>query len=173
MAGADPPRGPRSFPQRAGSSPRQNLLFELARARTAVRAAIAGLTAASGDEPMAPGKWSARETLLHLVTRDRARLDEMDAALQGTPASWEGAKDDDWARINAANLAPIHHLSWDETLRLLDETRRKLIEALERAPDDGPIWDETHAFGRMFLDFQEHDRHHADILKAWRTTRDG
>lgn len=171
MAGADPPSAPRSFPQRAGSSPKQNLLFELARGRTAVRAAIAGLTAASGNEPMAPGKWSVRETLLHLVTRDQARLDEMDAALGGAVASWEGARDADWARINAANLAPIHHLSWDETLRLLDETRRRLIDALERVPEDGPVWNETHAFGLMFLGFQDHDRHHADIIKEWRTRR--
>lgn len=170
MAGAEPP-APRSFPQRAGTSPKQRLLFELARARTAVRAAVAGLTAASGNEPIGPGRWSVRETLLHLVTRDQVRLDEMDAALQGIVASWDGATETDWARINAATMAPIHHLSWDETLRLLEGTRRRLVEALERVPDEGPIWNEDHAFGRMFLGFQDHDRHHAGIIKEWRIRR--
>src|SRR5262245_56379740 len=72
---------PPAFLQRADASPKQHLLFELLRARTSVRAAVAGLTAGSANEPMAPGKWSARETLLHLVTRDQVRLNEMEAAL--------------------------------------------------------------------------------------------
>ncbi|MBI1796221.1 MAG: DinB family protein [Candidatus Eisenbacteria bacterium] len=159
-----------AFEQTAGASPKQRLLFDLLRARTAVRAAVAGLGGGSGDQPIAPGKWSARETLLHLVTRDHARLTEMEAALRGTPASWEGAKPADWARINAETMAPIRPLSWEDTLRLLDRTRERLIEALESVPDDRPeIWAESHAFGKMFLDFHEHDRHHAEILKRWRT----
>jgi hypothetical protein len=164
-------RPPPAFGQSVGASPKQKLLFQLFRARTSVKAAVAGLTAGSANEPIAPGKWSARETLLHLVTRDQVRLDEMEAALRGTPASWEGARTADWARINAVNMAPIHDLGWDDTMRLLDRTRQRLIEALERVPDDPAIWDESHAFGQMFLDFHRHDLHHADILKDWRTRR--
>jgi hypothetical protein len=164
---------PPAFGQSVGASPKQRLLFDLLRARTAVKAALAGLTAGSANEPIAPGKWSAREAVLHLVTRDQVRLDEMETVLRGTPASWEGAQPADWARINAATMAPIHHLPWDDTLRLLDRTRQRLIEALEGVPEDPEIWDESHAFGRMFREFHRHDLHHADILKAWRTHRGG
>mgnify|MGYP003694153951 CR=1 FL=1 len=65
-----------SFPQRQGASPKQLVMFEIVRARAAVLGAIQGLTAGSANQPMDGGKWSVRETVLHLVTRDQARMRE-------------------------------------------------------------------------------------------------
>ena len=59
--------------QQSGASEKERVLFELERARVAVTAAIQGLGAAAADRPVAPGKWTVREIVLHLVVRDRAR----------------------------------------------------------------------------------------------------
>lgn len=168
------PRRPRTppppaFQQTAGASPKQVYLFELVRARAAVLAAIQGLTAASADRPMAEGKWSVRLTIIHLIARDRARLAEMDAALMGRRASWIGSQEDDWARRNAEEMAPLSSMSWDEAVRLLQTTRQKVTEAIESIPEDPPdVWAPGHPLMEMLAGLPPHDRHHADIMKRWR-----
>lgn len=161
---------PPAFAQREGATPKQLLLFELLRARAAFLAAIQGLTPAAADRPMGEDKWSARETVLHLLTRDLARLREMEAALQGRRASWEGYDDATMARVNAETLAPLRHLPWDEAVRLMHAKRQELLEALESVPE-APVepWHESHAFGWMFQRLPAHDRHHAEIIRQWRS----
>jgi hypothetical protein len=158
-----------SFPQRAGASVKQIVLFELLRARAAVLGAVQGLTGGLAERPMAPGKWSVRETVLHLISRDQARLREMEAALAGVPASWEPLGDAPMAKVNETTLASLRHHAWDDALRLLHATRQSLLEALESVPDEpAEIWKEEHAFGWMFQRLPAHDRHHAEIIKQWR-----
>jgi len=166
---AAPP--PPAFPQRAGASPKQLLLFELMRARAAFLAAIQGLVAGTSD-PIAPGKWSPREIVLHLVTRDQARLHELESTLRGMPASWKSAQEKDWAEINETNLAPLRHHDWDDAVRLLHRTRQQLVEELESVPEEpSEPWGADHAFGSMLAALPPHDRHHADQIKYWRAHR--
>jgi hypothetical protein len=158
-----------AFPQREGASAKQLLLFELLRARAAFLGAIQGLTPGAADRPMGEGKWSARETVLHLLTRDLARLREMEAALQGRRASWETYDDATMSRVNAETLAPLRHLPWDDALRLMHAKRQELLEALESVPEEpAEVWQEPHAFGWMFQRLPGHDRHHAEIVRQWR-----
>jgi hypothetical protein len=158
-----------AFPQREGASAKQLLLFELLRARAALLGALQGLTPGAADRPMGEGKWSARETVLHLLTRDLARLREMEAALQGRRASWETYDDATMSRVNAETLAPLRHLPWDEALRLMHAKRQELLEALESVPEEpAEVWQEPHAFGWMFQRLPGHDRHHAEIVRQWR-----
>lgn len=160
------------FPQRANASSKQIVLFELVRARAAVLSAVQGLSGAATSEPLTAGKWSAREMLLHLVTRDQARLREMEAALRGVTPSWKGADDDRMHAINAELLEPLRRLDWDETLRLLHRTRQELMEAVESVPDEpAEPWSAEHPFGWMLHALPPHDRHHAEIIKRWRATR--
>jgi hypothetical protein len=161
-----------TFPQRADASPKQLLLFELMRARAVFLAAIQGLMAGTSD-PIAAGKWSPREIVLHLVTRDQARLRELESTLRGTPASWGQAKQDDWAEINETNLAPLRHHDWDEAVRLLHRTRQQLVEELESVPEQpSETWGADHPFGAMLAGLPPHDRHHAEQIKHWRAHRD-
>jgi hypothetical protein len=162
---------PPAFPQTAGASPKQVYLFELVRARAAVLAAIQGLTAHAADQPMGEGKWSVRLTVIHLIARDRARLHEIDAAVVGRRASWIGSQEQDWARLNAQEMAPLSSLSWDEALRLLQTTRQKVTEAVESIPEDLPqVWAPEHTLMEMLAGLPPHDRHHAEIIKRWRET---
>jgi len=158
-----------SFPQRSGASPKQLALFEIVRARAAVLGAIQGLTGASANQPMAQGKWSVRETVLHLVTRDQARMREGEAALRGQSASWKGIHDPEMSAINAELMSPLRALDWDEALRLLHRTRELLMEELESVPEEpAEVWSPDHPFGWMLQGLPPHDRHHAEVIKRWR-----
>ena len=144
-------------------------MFRMVRARAAVTAAVQGMGAATAEIPFAKGKRNTRETILHLVTRDRARLREMEAALRGIQASWSGLDPEKQAAVNEEDLVPLRHLSWDDALRLLLTTRQQLIEAVESIPETPEeVWKEEHPLGWMFQRLPNHDLHHADSIKRWR-----
>ena len=167
-----PPISSPSFPQRAGASARQIVLFEMVRARAAFQAAIQGLSPGAANQPVEGRGWSAREVVLHLVTRDQARLRELEAILRGATPSWKGIEDPAMARINAEMMEPLLQHDWEEALRLLHHTRQQLLEAVETVPEEpDEVWTESHGFGWMLRALPPHDRHHAEIIKRWRTTR--
>jgi len=134
-----------------------------------VLAAFQGMSGATAEQPFAPGKWNTRETILHLVTRDRARLREMEAALRGVQPSWTGLDPAQQAVVNEQDLLPLRDLSWEDAKRLLLTTRQELMEAVESiAETPEEVWKETHPLGWMFQRLPSHDLHHADIIKRWR-----
>lgn len=153
--------------QKSEASEKELLLFELGRARVAVKAALQGLGPASASRPIAPGKWSPLEIVLHLVARDEARLDRMAAALSGGTIEWMGQHDPAfWAAVNEAAIAPRRGTSWDDALRLLDVTRERLLEALRAVPETpAEPWTAAHPFGALLRGLVPHDRHHAEQIK--------
>lgn len=164
------PAPPPAFPQTAGAPERDQIMFQMVRARASVLAAVQGMGAAAADRPVGEGKWSTRETILHLVTRDRARLREMEAALRGVRPSWDGADPARQAVVNEEDLAPLRHLSWEDSLKLLLTTRQQLMESMESIPEEpAEVWSREHPLGWMFHRLPPHDLHHADAIKRWRT----
>jgi len=155
--------------QRAGATAREQLLFEMQRARATVKAALQGLTSASAMRPLAPGKWSAFEIVLHLSERDRVRLEEFGRTLAGQARSWAGIVDPAMAAVNEGHLAPLRAHTWDEAVRRLDSLREELLLRMADVPaqpDD--VWKPGHAFGEMMWGLPEHDRHHAEQIKQAR-----
>lgn len=160
-----------SFPQRQGASRKQLILFELLRARAALHSAIQGAGPGS-EEPMGDGKWSVRETVLHLATRDQARLREMEATLRGTDPTWRGINDSEMSVINEETLAPLRGIEWEDALRTMHRTRELLMEAIESVPEEpADVWHPEHPFGWMLDRLPIHDRHHAETIKNWRMQR--
>ena len=156
--------------QRAHASSREELLFELARARAAVKAAIQGLSIANASRPIAAGKWSPLEIVLHLGERDRVRLEEFHRTLHGQPRTWAGVSDAEQAVQNEQHLAPLRALTWDSAVRRLDSLREQLLLRLHEVPAlPNDIWQRGHAFADMMWGLPEHDRHHADQIKRART----
>jgi hypothetical protein len=152
-------------PQMSGASAKELVLFELERARVAVVAAIQGLGAGAG-RPVGPGKWTPREIVLHLAVRDRVRLDEFDAILGGTPASWVHLDATAMVDVNEAHVTPLRRLSWDDAVRLLERTRTELLAALHAVPaEPADVWSETHPFGAALRALAPHDRRHAEQIK--------
>ncbi len=161
---------PPAFPQTAGAPVRSQLMFRMVKARASVLAAVQGMSAATAERALGEGKWTVRETILHLVTRDRVRLREMEAALRGIRPSWDGADPLRQAQVNEEDLAPLRALSWEDALKLVLTTRQDLMEALESIPEEpSEVWGEEHPLGWMFQRLPAHDLHHADIIKRWRT----
>ncbi len=157
--------------QRQAASARDLLLFELQRARVAVHAALKGMGAGSALQPIAPGKWSPHEIVLHLVARDQARLGEFDAVLAGAAPSWALFGPADWPGVNEGHIAPLRALSWDEAVQRLTATRERLLAALLAVPPEpAEVWGAGHVFGAMLLGLPDHDRHHAQQIQQARIT---
>lgn len=152
--------------QRASATVREQLLFELARARASVKAATQGLSAGTAEQPIAPGKWSIKEIVLHLSERDRVRLEEFARTLGGQPRSWAGIHDPEMAAHNEAHLAPLRAHSWDDAVRRLDTMREQLLLRLSHVPaEPDDVWQKSHPFGDMMWNLPDHDRHHARQIK--------
>lgn len=171
---ASRPAPPPAFPQATGAPAKHQLLFRMVKARASVLAAIQGMSAAAAERPLAEGKWSTRETILHLITRDRARLREMEAALRGTRASWTGTDAARQDRVNEEDLKPLRAMAWEDAVRLLLTTRQHLMEAVESIPEEpAEVWDAGHPLGWMFQRLPPHDLHHADVIKRGRVAHGG
>jgi len=155
--------------QRALATAREELLFELQRSRASVKAATQGLTAASAERPIAPGKWTIKEIVLHLSERDRVRLEEFSRTLGGQPRTWAGVSDEEQTVVNETHLAPLRAHSWESAVRRLDSQRELLLLRLSEVPahpDD--VWRRGHPFADMMWGLPEHDRHHAKQIKKAR-----
>lgn len=171
LAHAQPPRPvpPAFAAQRAHATPREELLFELQRARASVKAAVQGLGAGLAESPVAPGKWSIKEIVLHLSERDRVRLEEFARTIGGQPRSWAGADKREEADQNEAHLSPLRAHSWNDALRRLDTMREQLLLRLSEVPaqpDD--VWRRGHPFADMMWGLPGHDRLHASQIKLAR-----
>ncbi|HTO91641.1 MAG TPA: DinB family protein [Candidatus Sulfotelmatobacter sp.] len=148
---------------------RARVISALATARAELLDAIAGLTPRDAERPMGQGKWNARETVLHLVARDRARVREMEAAISGAQPSWRGHEAPEYAQLNAREVGELRSHSWEQALGLLDATRRELQERLATVPEEpSTIWQPEHPFGWMMEALHAHDRHHAAAIRRWR-----
>ncbi|MGH7740916.1 MAG: DinB family protein [Candidatus Eiseniibacteriota bacterium] len=164
---------PEAFPQASGASGKQQVLFEMVRARAALLAAIQGLTGASAEQPLEEGEWTVRETVLHLCAWDDMSLRALETALHGIPPEWAEMKSAELEQLNAEGVNALRHHGWDESLRLLQWSRQRLMESAEGvAAEPGQVWGATHPFGALLLDLASNDRHHAEAIKCWRTGRE-
>jgi uncharacterized damage-inducible protein DinB len=164
-AAAPPP----AFPQRGGASPKQLLLFELVRAWARVLAAMQGLSAASAEWPVGAGKWTLRETVLHLHAWDLEWERALEPAGRGARPAWLDHGPGELARLNQALLEPLRHLSWDEAARRLHAGRARLLEAIESLLEEpAASWTHEHPLGELLAALSEHDHHHAEVIKLAR-----
>ena len=134
----------------------------------AVSAAIQGMTAGVANRPIAPGKWSVRQMVLHLAFWDREILARY---LEPAAARGQRAKipHDELETMNAAGLAALEHHDWEEARRLLQAARERLWDALESIPaEPAGTWLPDHAVGDLIEELTTHDRHHAETIKRWR-----
>jgi hypothetical protein len=153
---------------KATATTKELALFRLERARVAVSAAIQGMTAGVANRPLAPGKWSVRQLVLHLARWDREVL-----ARYLEPAAARGQR----ARIGHSELESMNkeaiaghdHLDWEEARRLMQSARERLWAALESIPSEpAGTWLPDHAVGDLVEELTSHDRHHAETIKRWR-----
>jgi hypothetical protein len=152
---------------KAGASPKDLALFGLERARVAVHAAIQGLGAGSADRPIAPGKWSPRQLLLHLAHWDRLIVQKYLEAAAALNQRADLRRSPD--TLDEAGLAALDHHDWEGAKRLLQNTYEDLWDAFDSIPDEpADVWSPGHAVGELVREVTDHDRRHADVIKRWR-----
>jgi uncharacterized damage-inducible protein DinB len=160
-----PKRAPAAKTRAPKAATRAAAVRDLERGCDAVLASIRGLSAEAADRPVAPGKWSPRQILLHLAYWDEWMLGVLPAAI----TRGKHAEEMNEARVDAANAQAVAsgaHLSWDD-VRGLWATQRALLLGLLAAVPSAPAarWSATHALGELLSDYADHDRRHAAQIR--------
>jgi len=146
---------------------RRHLLQRLDTAWGAFEESYAGLSDAQLMKPGVTGDWSVRDILAHVTTWEEEALTHLPLILEGgTPPRYSvryGGID----AFNARMTEQKASLSLAAVRRQLDETHRRLIDFVRRAPDD-QLRRESRFRRRLRLDAYGHYPQHAEAIRQWR-----
>ena len=146
---------------------RRQLLRRLDAAWGAFEASYAGLSDAQLMKPGVTGDWSVRDVLAHVSTWEEEALTHLPLILEGgTPPRYSvryGGID----AFNARMTEQKANLSLAAVRRQLDETHRRLIDFIQRAPED-QLSRESRFRRRLRLDAYGHYPQHAEAIRQWR-----
>lgn len=149
---------------------RSQLLERVAGAWAGLEAACAGLSDAELLRPGVAGDWSVRDVLAHVTTWEEEALTHLPLILAGgTPPRYSvtyGGID----AFNARATEAKRGLSLAEVREQRARTHRRLIDCIERAPED-QIRRETRFRRRLRLDTYGHYEIHAEGIRQWRQRR--
>ncbi|HTG13354.1 MAG TPA: DinB family protein [Candidatus Eisenbacteria bacterium] len=149
---------------------RAGLRKRLDAAWSAFQDSYAGLSAAELLEPGVTGEWSVRDILAHVTTWEEEALEYLPVILKGgTPPRYRptyGGID----VFNALMTERKKSLSLAEVLAQVDEVHRRLIDLIERAPED-QLARETRFRRRLRLDTYHHYPQHTEAIRRWRAQR--
>jgi uncharacterized protein (TIGR03083 family) len=145
---------------------KQQFLDKLERAWTDLRQSYAGLSDAQLTQPGVNNGWSVKDILAHVTTWEQEALKYLPLILRGErpPRYFDlyGGID----AFNAKMTAEKKKLSLSMVLQQLDDTHRRLVDAIQNAPDD-QITRETPFRRRVRLDTYSHYPIHARDIRAW------
>ena len=151
---------------------RRQLLERLDEAWVAFKASYAGLSEAQLREPGVTGAWSVRDIIAHVTTWDAEALTHLPSILEGKGPPCYSRTYGGIDAFNALMTKRKESLSFSEVLRQLDDTHRRLVEVIERAPADQLVR-ETRFRRRLRLDTYGHYPNHAAAIRRWRERSGG
>ena len=157
------------MPVRNVPSSAQRVLRRLDQAWAAFRQSHAGLSDAELSEPRAVGEWSVKDIVAHVTTWEAE-------ALQYLPLIAEGGRPPRYTRyggidaFNAQTTERKRGLSIQDVLRDLDDTHRRLVDLVQRAPT-ALLEGSTRFRRRLRLDTYGHYPQHAQAIRRWREQR--
>ena len=149
---------------------RRRLLKRLDEARLTFKASYAGLSEAQLLEPGVTGAWSVRDIIAHVTTWEEEALKHLPSILEGERPPRYSITYGGIDAFNALMTKRKESLSLSEVLRQLDDAHRRIVEVIERAPEDQLIR-ETRFRRRLRLDTYGHYRKHAAAIRRWRERR--
>jgi hypothetical protein len=155
---------------RARARARAPLLERLDKAWTAFKASYAGLSEAQLMEPGVTGDWSVRDILAHVTTWDEEALKHLPSILEGRKPRRYSVTYGGIDAFNALMTEQKKGLSLSEVLRQLEDSHRRVIEVIERSPEDQLVR-ETRFRRRLRLDTYGHYPKHAAAIRRWREAR--
>ena len=151
---------------------RRRLLKRLDEAWLTFKASYAGLSEAQLLEPGVTGAWSVRDIIAHVTTWDAEALTHLPSILGGKRPPRYSMTYGGIDAFNALMTKRKESLSLSEVLRQLDDTHRRLVEVIERAPADQLVR-ETRFRRRLRLDTYGHYPNHAAAICRWRERSGG
>jgi hypothetical protein len=146
---------------------KQQLLNQLDKAWAAIKESYAGLSDALMTEPGVTGDWSVKDILAHVTTWEDEALKYLPLIIKGDRPPRYSVK---YGGINAFNAQMTQQkrgLSLSDVLKQLDETHRRLIDYVHRAPEE-QFTHETRFRRRLRLDTYSHYPKHARAIRQWR-----
>ena len=149
---------------------RRRLLKRLDEAWLPFKASYAGLSEAQLLEPGVTGAWSVRDIIAHVTTWDEEALKHLPSILEGKRPPRYSVTYGGMDAFNALMTKRKESLSLSEVLRQLDDAHRRIVEVIERAPEDQLIR-ETRFRRRLRLDTYGHYSKHAAAIRRWRERR--
>ena len=144
---------------------RDELLRHYGDSRKKLLAAIDGLSDDEMSEPSIDG-WSVKDHLAHLALWDDIRAAEVERVAAGFESAWKMTDEQDDAH-NATGYELRRSMSAAQARWELDNSRRKLLEAISGAPPEA--LDESRYGAAGVASDHEHD--HAAWLQRWRDER--
>ena len=140
------------------------LLF-LRRQGLAVMEGFKRLDEATGDHRYAPGKWTVKEVLGHLIDTERLFVFRALWIARGEPNPQPGMDENVWAANSNAGRRPLHHLWREHHVARTDHLRLlRTFEAAACARRGSANGRDITAAAIPWL-IAGHERHHLDVLK--------
>ena len=146
---------------------RQQLLKRLGAAWLAFKASYAGLSDALLMEPGVTGTWSIRDIIAHVTTWEEEALKHLPAVVEGRRPPRYSVTYGGIDAFNALMTTKKEGLSLSEVFRQQEEIHRRVIDMIERAPEDQVIR-ETRFCRRLRLDTYNHYPKHTQAIRRWR-----
>jgi hypothetical protein len=149
---------------------RRQLLKRLEAAWQAFRESYAGLSDAELAEPGVTAAWSVRDVLAHVTTWEEEALEHLPLILQGGRPPRYSVVYGGIDAFNARMTEEKRGLALSEILRRQGEVHRRLVDLVERAPEEQLAGD-TRFRRRLRLDTYGHYAKHAEAIWRWRRRR--
>jgi hypothetical protein len=149
---------------------RSQLLKRLDKAWVDFKESYAGLAESDLMEPGVTGAWSVRDLIAHVTWWEEEALTHLPHILAGEKPPRYSVLYGGIDAFNAKMTAQKKNLPLSEVLQQRDETHRRLIEYIQRAPEEQFIR-ETRFRRRLRLDTYSHYPKHAEAIRKWRQQR--
>ena len=146
---------------------RRRLLQRLDAAWSLFEESYAGLSDAQLMKPGVTGDWSVRDILAHVSTWEEEALTHLPLILEGGRPPRYSVRYGGIDAFNARMTEQKQSLSLSAVRRQLDETHRRLVDFIQRAPED-QLTRETRFRRRLRLDTYGHYPLHAEAIRQWR-----
>jgi len=151
---------------------RRQLLRRLDEVWLVFKASYAGLAEAELLEPGVTGAWSIRDVIAHVTTWEEEALKHLPSILAGRRPPRYSVTYGGIDAFNALMTKQKEGLTLPEVLRQLDDVHQRVLDAIERAPEEQLVR-ETRFRRRLRLDTYGHYPKHAAAIRRWRErTRD-
>jgi len=138
---------------------------------TAFRNSYTGLSESDLMESGVTGTWSVRDIIAHVTTWEEEALKHLPAILDGRKPPRYSVTYGGIDAFNALMTTKKAGLSLADVLEQQEQVHRRVIEVVERAPEDA-LTPDARFRRRLRLDTYGHYPKHTAAIERWRERRD-